>query len=262
MLAHGKAHASGAVLCVWFCYRPVRLPRCSHRHSSVARRLSIPFCATSRAKTSSASPRAQASAWKARKSSRSIPKRGSASRAAATGRAKPKVSSSSRRTNTFSSSSAPSCRRIADTTGQVVDNYELELKVKSDIELIKNRLYFASNLLYEPEATHDPDRLGIGWVKESKAGLSGALSYRVVPDIFIGAEAWYLRHYDGSWFNRYTGSATFLGPTLYIQLGPKMFMTAAWNVQLQGTDVDDPAAKLNLSEFSRQRAKLKLAVEF
>jgi hypothetical protein len=159
-------------------------------------------------------------------------------------------------------SAEPEWRRIDETTGQVVDNYELELKVKSDIELIKNRLYFASNLLYEPEATHDPDRLGIGWVKESKAGLSGALSYRVVPDIFIGAEAWYLRHYDGSWFNRYTGSATFLGPTLYIQLGPKMFMTAAWNVQLQGTDVDDPAAKLNLSEFSRQRAKLKLAVEF
>ena len=41
-----------------------------------------------------------------------------------------------------------------------------------------------------------------------------------------------------------------------------MFMTAAWNVQLRGTEVEDPSAKLNLSEFSRQRAKLKVAVEF
>jgi hypothetical protein len=156
----------------------------------------------------------------------------------------------------------PEWRRIDEMTGQVVDNCELELKVNADIELLKNRLYFGGNLLYEPEATHDPDRLGIGWIKESKGGISGALSYRVVPDVLIGAEASYLHHYDGAWFNHYTGSATFFGPTLYIQLGPKMFMAAVWNVQLRGTDIEDPTAKLNLSEFSRQRVKLKVAIEF
>ncbi len=159
-------------------------------------------------------------------------------------------------------SAEPEWRRIDETTGQVVDNYELELKVNADIELLKNRLYFGGNLLYEPEATHDPERLGIGWIKESKGGISGALSYRVVPDVFIGAEASYLHHYDGAWFNHYTGSATFFGPTLYIQLGPKMFLAAAWNVQLRGTDIEDPTARLNLSEFSRQRAKWKVAIEF
>ncbi|HZD39106.1 MAG TPA: hypothetical protein VE131_00195, partial [Terriglobales bacterium] len=103
---------------------------------------------------------------------------------------------------------------------------------------------------------------GSGWEKESKGGFSAALSYRVVPNVFVGVEAWYLRHYDGSWFNRYTGSAMLLGPTLYVQFGPKIFMTAAWNVQLRGTDVEDPTAKLNLSEFSRQHARMKVAIEF
>jgi len=159
-------------------------------------------------------------------------------------------------------SAEPEWRRIDETTGKVVDNYELELKANADLELIQNRLYLGANLLYEPEATHDPDRLGMGWVKESKGGISGALSYRVVPAVFVGAEVWYLRHYDGNWFNTFTGDATFVGPTLYVQLGPKMFMTAAWNVQVSGSDVNDPTAKLNLSEFSRQRAKLKVAIEF
>jgi hypothetical protein len=159
-------------------------------------------------------------------------------------------------------SAEPEWRRIDETSGRVVDNYELELKVNADVELIPNRFYFGANLLYEPEATHDPDRVGSGWAKESKGGVSGALSYRILPQVFLGAEVWYLRHYDGSLFNTFTGDAVFVGPTLYVQLGPKMFMTAAWNVQVTGTEVDDPTAKLNLSEFSRQRAKLKAAIEF
>jgi hypothetical protein len=159
-------------------------------------------------------------------------------------------------------SAEPEWRRIDETTGQVVDNYELELKSNADLELIQNRLYLGSNLLYEPEATHDPDHLGVGWVKESKGGVSGALAYRVVPQVVVGVETWYLRHYDGAFFNTFTGDATFVGPTLFVQLSPKMFMAAAYDWQVVGSDVADPTAKLNLSEFSRQRAKLKVAVEF
>ncbi len=159
-------------------------------------------------------------------------------------------------------SAEPEWHRIDETGGARVKNFGLELKVNADLELIKNRLYFGSNLLYEPEATHDPDGIGAGWEKESTGGISGALSYRVLPSVFVGAELWYLRHYDGAWFNTFTGDAVFLGPTAYVQLGRKVFMTAAWNVQVHGRDVDEPGSKLNFGEFSRQRGKLKLAVEF
>jgi len=156
----------------------------------------------------------------------------------------------------------PEWRRIDETSGEHVTNFELELKLNADVELVKNRLFLGANLLYEPEATHDPDHVGSGWEKESTGGVSGALSYRIVPAVFIGAEVWYLRHYEGTWFNTFTGDALFVGPTLYVQLGRKAFMTAAWNVQVEGHEVENPSASLNLSEFSRQRAKLKFAVEF
>jgi len=159
-------------------------------------------------------------------------------------------------------SAEPEWRRIDETSGKVVDNYELELKANADLELIQNRLYLGANLLYEPEATRDPEGVGAGWVKESKSGISGALSYRILPSVFVGAEVWYLRHYDGSWLNSFTGDAIYVGPTLYVQLARKIFMTAAWNTQIRGREADDPGASLNLTEFSRQRAKLKVAVEF
>jgi len=159
-------------------------------------------------------------------------------------------------------SAEPEWHRIDETSGARVKNFGLELKINADLELIRNRLYLATNLLYEPEATHDPDGIGAGWEKESTGGISAAISYRVVPAVFVGAEVWYLRHYDGIWFNSFTGDAIYVGPTLYVQLGRKMFMTAAWNTQVKGRDVDDPCASLNLAEFSRHRAKLKLAVEF
>ena len=158
-------------------------------------------------------------------------------------------------------SAEPEWHRIDETSGALVKNFGLELKVNADLELIKNRLYLGANLLYEPEATRDPDGVGAGWAQESSGGISGALSYRILPSVFVGAEVWYLRHYEGAWFNTYTGDAVFVGPTIYVQIAPKMFMTAAWNTQVAGHEVDG-SSSLNLAEFSRQRAKLKVAVEF
>jgi len=159
-------------------------------------------------------------------------------------------------------SAEPEWHRIDETSGTRVTNLGLELKVNADLELVKNRLFLGSNLLYEVEGTKDPDHIGAGWEKESIGGVSAALSYRIIPSVFIGAEAWYLRHYDGSFFNTFTGDAIFVGPTLYAKLGPKTFMTAAWNAQVSGHDVDVPGSRLNFGEFTRSRAKLKLAVEF
>ena len=159
-------------------------------------------------------------------------------------------------------SAEPEWHRIDETSGARVTNLGLELLVNADYELIQNRFYFGANLLYEPEQTKDPDGVGAGWAQESTAGVSGALSYRIMPSVFVGAEAWYLRHYDGTFLNSFTGDAVFVGPTLYVQITPKVFMTAAWNTQIWGREMDNPGVTFNLAEYSRQRAKLKVAVEF
>jgi hypothetical protein len=152
----------------------------------------------------------------------------------------------------------PTWRWIDETSGEHVHNYEFETAVNADIELLRNRLYAGFNLLYEPEYTRT---LTNETVRETTFGASAALSIRLVPSVLVGAEIWYLRHYDEFALSAFTGDAVMVGPTLYVQFTPKMFMTAAWNSQVWGREVGNPLP-LNLAEFQRHRARLKFAWEF
>jgi hypothetical protein len=152
----------------------------------------------------------------------------------------------------------PTVRRIDETSGEGVRNFEFETTVNADLELMKNRLFVGFNLLYEPEVTQPV----IGETqREATFGGSAALSLRIVSNVVIGGEVWYLRHYDAANLTAFTGDAVMLGPSLFVQFTPKMFMTAAWNTQVWGREVGN-TLPLNLAEFQRHRAKLKFAWEF
>ncbi len=155
-------------------------------------------------------------------------------------------------------SAEPVWRRIDETSGERVTNFEFETRVHADTELVANRVFLGFNAMYEPETTRTAEG---AWQKESTLGFSGAIAFRPIPQLLVGAEIWYLRHYDGIAFNSFTGDAVYLGPTLYLQLTRKAFVTAAWNVQVAGREAGQAGA-LDLADFSRHRAKLKLAVEF
>jgi hypothetical protein len=145
-----------------------------------------------------------------------------------------------------------------ETTGEKVVNYGVETRVEADAELIKNRLFLGLNLLYEPETT----RADLGaWDSETTFGVSTALACQIIPKVVIGAEVWYLRHYEGAAFNTFTGDAVFVGPTFYWQISPKILMSAAWNAQIAGHETG-VAQALDLTDFSRQRARLLLEFEF
>ena len=144
-----------------------------------------------------------------------------------------------------------------ETSGVKEVNYGLEVKLEADAELIKNRLYFGTNLLFEPETT----RADLGqWQDESTIGASAALAFQVVPNVVIGADLWYLRHYDGIGFTTFTGDAVYLGPTLYWKITNKMLVSAAWQAQIAGREVG--VGTLDLTDFSRQRARLLFEFEF
>jgi hypothetical protein len=152
----------------------------------------------------------------------------------------------------------PTVRRIDETSGERVRNFEFETTVNADLELMRNRLFAGFNLLYEPEVTQTV----IGDTqREASFGGSAALSLRLASNVVVGGEVWYLRHYDAANLTAFTGDAVMLGPTLYIQFTPKIFMTAAWNAQVWGREIGNPVS-LNLAEFQRHRAKLKFAWEF
>ena len=152
----------------------------------------------------------------------------------------------------------PNYRAFDETSGVPVTNFEFETKIMADVELVKNRVYAAVNLIYEPEITRIADGT---WEQESTFGITGAVSFRVLPELLLGAEVDYYRHYDGLYFNTFTGDALFVGPTLYYKFARKMFLTAAWNAQVWGREIET-GQRLNLEEFSRSRAKVKVAVEF
>jgi hypothetical protein len=152
----------------------------------------------------------------------------------------------------------PEFRSRDETSGVKVVNYELEAKLEADTELIKNRLFLGFNLLFEPETTRAD--LGI-WQNEATVGASSALAFQIVPNVVIGADLWYLRHYDGMAFGSFTGDAVYLGPTLFWKISSKVLMSAAWETQVAGREVGVIPA-LDLTDFSRQRARLLVEFEF
>jgi hypothetical protein len=131
--------------------------------------------------------------------------------------------------------------------------------VLADRELIPGRLFAALNVSYEPEQT----RLrGSGeTLRESTLGIGAALAMQVMPNVFIGAEARKLRHFDGLGLNGFAGQALYIGPTFYATFGERYFVSAAWNVQVWGA-VAGTSGVLDLDNFERHHVKLRVGARF
>ena len=154
----------------------------------------------------------------------------------------------------------PEWHNFDETNGETVSNYALETKIEADAELIKNCLFYAFNILYEPEGTITGSN-PTAWDPESIFGVSSALAFQVIPNVVIGADLWYLRHYEGLSFGSFSGDTVYLGPTFFWKIGPKTLITASWEAQVAGREIEGPSP-LNLTDFSRQRARLLLEFEF
>jgi hypothetical protein len=151
-------------------------------------------------------------------------------------------------------------RGFADgASGAPADRYGTHFALLVDKEIIAKRVYAAFNLLYEPETTR---LFGTATTeRESVLGASAAVAAQVQPGMFWGIEARYLRHYDGVAFCELNGAALYVGPTLYAKLWGNWLLSAAWNVQIAGgrTGLSN---SLDLTDFERQQAKLRLGVSF
>ena len=156
-------------------------------------------------------------------------------------------------------SAEPEWSRIDGTDGTKSLAYASAFKLVADTELIANRLYAALNLIYEPE-TAKPSDSGV-WERSSSLGVALGLAYRVTPTLALGVGAEYDRAYEGLTLQTLTGEAYFVGPTMQINITRKILLAAAFSAQVAGRAIDDPRA-LDLTNFSRYRANLKLEFEF
>ncbi len=172
----------------------------------------------------------------------------------------------------------------------------LELRIALDTELLPKRIFAALNLLYGLEsfrprgtalyngegeplegapsglclhgAGEDARESCVGSARRlatersSLLGLSGAIAYQIVPDFFLGGELRYLRSYSGLGLNRFEGHAVFAGPTLYAKLSDKVSLSAAFSSQIAGKAKASPGRMLDLDDFTRHQARLKISYEF
>ena len=144
-------------------------------------------------------------------------------------------------------------------TGERVNGYGADFLVIADQELIKDRLFGSFNLVGEPDAQRS--RITGAWQHQSVLGVSAALAWQVQPVVLLGVEARYMGSYDGLAFDSLTGHALFLGPTFYAKFSEKVWMSAAWSVQVAG-HATGQAGTLDLANFERHQAVLRFGYNF
>jgi hypothetical protein len=166
-------------------------------------------------------------------------------------------------------------------TGERARRTALEAVLSLDTALVPERVFGAVNFTYEAERVRpkgfigldrdldevdpsDPAAVAITRTpaeRESTLGISAAVAFQAVPNLFVGAEARYLRQYEGLDFKAFEGRALFIGPTLYMKVSDHLSLSAAWDVQVAGK-ANDGSGHLDLENFERHQAKLKLIAQF
>ena len=153
----------------------------------------------------------------------------------------------------------PHWAQVDDQSGERVDNWGGELVVAIDQELIKDRLFAALNVLYDPEWTHVI--AGDTWQPQSTLGLSAAATAQIDDGVFVGIEAHYERAYGGTGLNALSGDALFLGPTTYLLVTRNLAVSVAWSIQVAGGAVAIPGS-LDLNDFERSQLRLRFEYTF
>lgn len=159
----------------------------------------------------------------------------------------------------FAIGAEPRWSRSDDVTGEPARQYGVDFVAAADWEVVPNRVVAAFNLLYQPETTRS--KLTGTWSQDSTAGIAMALMAQLRSGIFVGAEARYLRVYDGSGFDNLAGEGFFVGPTIYFKLSERAWITAAWSAQVAG-HATATVGSLDLVNFERQQARVLFGVNF
>jgi hypothetical protein len=99
-----------------------------------------------------------------------------------------------------------------ETSGERVSNYCVETKLEADAELIRTARLWPSTCSTGRRRRAPPLA---GGDKKLTLVVSSALAFQILPNVVVGVDLWYLRHYRGVAFNSLTGDAVYLGPTFF-----------------------------------------------
>jgi hypothetical protein len=153
---------------------------------------------------------------------------------------------------------APTLAWLEETSGHPAERQSIEFKLAADAELVKERLYGAINIFYEPERTQLRGENEAE--KEARFGVSSALALQISKGVFTGGEIRHVRQYESFGLGQEAGHATFIGPAFCAKLSEHWWIAAAWLGQVAGRSV--PALSLDLDHFSHHEVRLKAGFDF
>jgi hypothetical protein len=149
--------------------------------------------------------------------------------------------------------------RFDDISGSRAQIYGTGLTLALDRDLIPKLMVATLNLSYQPEWTHLAG-MPTG-EQDSTFGAALGVMAQVRPNLLLGAEARYVRKYEGIGADELAGEAFFVGPTAYFQLSDRARITASWSFQAWGRPAAS-GATLDLVNFERQQARLIFGFNF
>lgn len=153
----------------------------------------------------------------------------------------------------------PEWAQASDATGLRGTALATSSRLVVDAELLPRRLYAAVNVIFEPELWRGAG--AAAWQSASTLGLTIGSAYRVTPHFALGWGFQYYRTHTGLGFGHPRGQALFGGPTLYLEVTDKLFVSAAFSVQLRGHAVGENHA-LDVANFTSRMGWLLVGLEF
>ena len=171
----------------------------------------------------------------------------------------------------FTQSDSTAAPTVTFSGKQVTSTYKLLI----DRELISGKLWGALNAQWDQIWFERPTNIApfgnADHLRSSNLTLSTALSYQLVDGFFLGGEARYVRTNLGNFFNKFSGDAVYVGPTLFWQATKSISVSGAWGIQVAGTPKSVApallgpqylASDLNLATQNQHIAKFKIAYGF
>jgi hypothetical protein len=137
---------------------------------------------------------------------------------------------------------APEFRWVDDLSGTSVQSYSLPMAAAFDTALVPDKLFAAINLVYDPAITRAEGK----WERGTELEASGAASYAVTRDIFIGAELRYIAWDDQ---NSTLSRGLFAGPSFYVNLSKTSALKVAWSREI----AEETPRAPGISNFERDQ---------
>lgn len=157
----------------------------------------------------------------------------------------------------------PRYGRVDALSGDRIVSHGAEAKLFVDAVLVKDTLYGALNLNYAFGTQRSVVPFDPAWQDGSGTNLSGALTYQVSKDLFVGLEARYLTAFSGATLDQFAGHALLFGPNLLYNLPDgKSSFNIAWTPQIAGRAVGAGGRPLDLDNFERHQLRVKFSTSF